>query len=367
MSGTALRLPWWADYFLLPLLNLALALIAAGLVVVATGQSPFEAVATMVNGAFGSGEGIGYTLYYATDMIFTGLAVAVAFHCGLFNIGAEGQAYIAGLGVALVCLYLDFLPFWLVLPLAIGGAALFGAGYAAIPGWLQAKRGSHIVITTIMANFIAYSLMEYLLVNVLIKPGQMSPETRYFAPNAVLPKMDALFAAVGIAIAQTPLNLAFVLALLCIVLVWVLIWHTRWGYSVRVVGASPRAAVYAGIAPAGRVVQSMLLSGALAGGVALNEVMGAQGKLLINFPAGYGFTGIAVALMGRNHPFGVLIAAILFGALYQGGAELTFDMPEISPYLVVALQGLVILFTGGLATMLKPGLIRVLRLRAGAR
>jgi general nucleoside transport system permease protein len=367
VSGTALRLPWWAEYVLLPLLNLLLALLAAGVVVVLTGQSPLEAVSTMVSGAFGSGEGIGYTLYYATDMVFTGLAVAVAFHCGLFNIGAEGQAYIAGLGVALVCLYLDFLPFWLILPLAIAGAALFGAAYAAIPGWLQAKRGSHIVITTIMANFIAYSLMEYLLVNVLIKPGQMSPETRYFAPNATLPKMDAILGAVGIEIAQTPLNLTFILALLCVVLVWVLIWHTRWGYALRVVGASPRAAVYAGIAPAGRIVQSMLLSGALAGGVALNEVMGAQGKLLINFPAGYGFTGIAVALMGRNHPFGVLIAAILFGALYQGGAELTFDMPAISPYLVVALQGLVILFTGGLATMLRPSLVRVLRVGAEAR
>ena len=359
MSGTALRLPWWADYILLPLLNLLLALLAAGLVVVATGESPLDAVVTMVNGAFGSGEGIGYTLYYATDMIFTGLAVAVAFHCGLFNIGAEGQAYIAGLGVALVCLYLDFLPFWLILPLAIAGGALFGAGYAAIPGWLQAKRGSHIVITTIMANFIAYSVMEYILVNVLIKPGQMSPETRYFAPNAILPKMDAMFAAVGIEIAQTPLNLAFIVALVCIVLVWVLIWHTRWGYALRVVGASPRAAVYAGIAPAGRVVQSMLLSGALAGGVALNEVMGAQHKLLVNFPNGYGFTGIAVALMGRNHPAGVLVAAVLFGALYQGGAELSFDMPTLSTYLIVALQGLVILFTGGLATMLRPSLLRL--------
>jgi simple sugar transport system permease protein len=359
MSGTALRLPWWAEYALLPLLNLALALLAAGAVVLATGQDPIEAVTTMVQGALGSGEGIGYTLYYATDMIFTGLAVAVAFHCGLFNIGAEGQAYIAGLGVTLVCLYLDPLPFWLLLPLAILGAAAFGAGYAAIPAWLQARRGSHIVITTIMANFIASALMEWLLVNVLIMPGQMSPETRHFAPNATLPKLDAMLAAIGIEIAATPLNFAFLVALACIVLVWVLIWHTRWGYALRVVGASPRAAVYAGIAPGRRIIQSMLLSGALAGGVALNEVMGAQQKLLINFPAGFGFTGIAVALMGRNHPFGVLIAAILFGALTQGGAELSFDMPAISPYLVVALQGLVILFTGGLGVMLRPGLARL--------
>ncbi len=367
MSGTALRLPWWAEYVLLPLLNLLLALLATGVVVVLTGENPLDAVTTMVNGAFGSGEGIGYTLYYATDMIFTGLAVAVAFHCGLFNIGAEGQAYVAGLGVALVCLYLDFLPFWLILPLAIAGGALFGAGYAAIPGWLQAKRGSHIVITTIMANFIAYSLMEFLLVNVLIKPGQMSPETRFFAPNAMLPKMDAMLGAIGIAVAQTPLNLSFVVALACIVLVWLLIWHTRWGYSLRVVGASPRAAVYAGIAPSGRIVQSMLLSGALAGGVALNEVMGAQGKLLINFPSGYGFTGIAVALMGRNHPLGVLIAAILFGALYQGGAELAFEIQGFSREMVFTLQGLIVLFAGAMAQVAAPALYRLWRAASGGR
>jgi len=359
MSGTSARLPWWAEYALLPLLNLALALIVAGLVVLVTGSNPLEAVTSMVQGAVGTGEGIGYTLYYATDLIFTGLAVAVAFHCGLFNIGAEGQAYVGGLGLTLVCLYLDWLPFWLILPLAILGAALFGAGYAAIPAWLQAKRGSHIVITTIMLNFIAYALMEWLLVNVLIKPGQMSPETRFFTPNAVLPSMRQMLAGMGIDIADTPLNASFFIALVCLVLVWVLIWHTRWGYGVRVVGASPRAAVYAGIAPGKRIIQAMLLSGALSGGVALNEVMGAEHKLLVNFPNGYGFTGIAVALMGRNHPVGVLLAAVLFGALYQGGAELSFDMPNISTYLIVALQGLVILFTGGLATMLRPPLVRL--------
>jgi simple sugar transport system permease protein len=359
MSGASRALPWWVDYALLPLLNLVLALLAAGLVVLVTGENPIEAVTSMVQGALGTGEGIGYTLYYATDMIFTGLAVAVAFHCGLFNIGAEGQAYLGGLGLTLVCLYLDWLPFWLILPLAILGAAVFGAAYAALPAWLQAKRGSHIVITTIMLNFIAYALMEWLLVNVLIKPGQMSPETRFFTPNAQLPSMHAMFAGLGIDIADTPLNASFFVALLCLVLVWVLIWHTRWGYGIRVVGASPRAAVYAGIAPGRRIIQAMLLSGALSGGVALNEVMGAQHKLLVNFPNGYGFTGIAVALMGRNHPAGVLIAAVLFGALYQGGAELSFDMPAISTYLIVALQGLVILFTGGLATMLRPSLARL--------
>ncbi len=353
MSGGAAPLPWWIDYALLPLANLALALLVAGLLVLATGQSPLTAVAAMAQGAFGSGEAVGYTLYYATDMIFDGLAVAVAFHGGLFNIGVEGQAYISGLGVALVCLYLDALPVWLVAPLAVAAAALFGAGWAAVPAWLQARRGSHIVITTIMFNFIAYALMEWLIVNVLIKRGQMAPETRGFNGGGLLPGLDRF-----LPLAPTPLNPAFAVALACLLLVWLLIWHTRWGYALRVVGASPRAAVYAGIRPARLVIQAMLLSGALGGGIAFNEVMGAQHKLLIGFTGGYGFTGIAVALMGRNHPFGVLLAAVLFGALYQGGAELAFDMPSMSSDLVVAVQGLVILFTGGLGLMLRPAFVR---------
>ena len=360
MSGPAAALPWWADYVVLPLLNLALALLLAALVVLATGSSPLDAVAALARGAFGDGEAVGYTLYYATDMVFAGLAVAVAFHAGLFNIGVEGQAYLGGLGATLVCLKLPGLPSWLLLPLAVAGAALFGAGWAAVPGWLQARRGSHIVITTIMFNFIAYALMVYLLVNVLIAPGQMAPETRLFGPAAALPSMRAMLAALGVTIAATPLNAAFLLALAALALVWIVVWHTRWGYALRVVGASPRAALYAGIDPGRQVVLTMLFSGALAGGVAVNEVLGAQHKLQVGFTAGYGFTGIAVALMGRSHPVGILLAAILFGALYQGGAGMAFDLPNVSSDLVVAIQGLVILTTGGLALLLRPLLVRVI-------
>lgn len=360
MSAPAAVLPWWADYLLLPLLNLILALILAALVVLATGSSPLDAVAALARGAFGDGEAVGYTLYYATDMVFAGLAVAVAFHAGLFNIGVEGQAYLGGLGAALACLGFPGLPAWQLVPLAVAGAALFGAGWAAIPGWLQARRGSHVVITTIMFNFIAYALMVYLLVNVLIAPGQMAPETNRFVPAAALPSMQAIMAALGLATAATPLNAAFLLALAALALVWLVIWHTRWGYALRVVGASPRAALYAGIDPGRQVVLAMLFSGALAGGVAVNEVLGAQHRLLVGFTAGYGFTGIAVALMGRNHPAGILLAAVLFGALYQGGAEMAFDLPKISSNLVVAIQGLVILTTGGLALLLRPLLVRAI-------
>jgi simple sugar transport system permease protein len=346
-------LPRWAEYLLLPVLNLGLALLLSGLVVLLAGASPWLAVSSLVQGAFGDGESIGYTLYYATDMIFSGLAVAIAFHAGLFNIGVEGQAYVAGLGAALVALHLGGLPGFVLAPLAVVASALFGAAWAAIPGWLQARRGSHVVITTIMFNFIAYSLMTWLLAGPLMAPGGMAPESAAFPPGAALPALGG----------GTPLNAAFVLALGCLVLVWGLIWHTRWGFAVRVFGTSPRAASYAGIDGARVVIGAMLVSGALAGGIAANEVLGAAHKLQIGFTAGYGFTGIAVALMGRNHPVGILPAAILFGALYQGGAALAFDVPSISNDLVVAIQGLVILTTGGMPFLLRPLLARVLAAR----
>ena len=355
------ELPRWVDLGVLPLLNLAAALVVSGLIVLALGESPLQAVRLLIYGAFGFGEAVGYTLFYATNFIFTGLCVAVAFHCGLFNIGGEGQAYLGGLGVTLVALHLGFLPSALVLPLGVLAAALFGAAWAFLPGWLQAKRGSHVVITTIMFNFLAAALMTYLLVNVLIRPGQQAPESATFPPSAWMPQVHHVLAAVGIEVAPSPLNLALVLALLCCVLVWAFVWHTRWGYELRVVGRSEHAAVYGGISPARSIVLAMLVSGALAGLVAVNEIMGGQHRLVLNFTGGYGFVGIAVALMGRNHPVGVVLAALLFGALYQGGSEVAFEMPAIGRDMIVAVQGLVILFAGALENMFRPWLAALFR------
>ncbi len=355
------ELPRWVDLGLLPLLNLAAALVVSGLIVLLLGENPLQALRLLLYGAFGYGEAVGYTLFYATNFIFTGLAVAAAFHCGLFNIGGEGQAYLGGLGAALVALHLGWLPLALVLPFAVIGAALFGAAWAFIPGWLQAKRGSHIVITTIMFNFLAAALMTYLLVNVLIRPGQQAPESAPFPPSARLPQLHELLGALGIEIAPSPLNLALVLALLCCVLVWAFVWQTRWGYELRVVGKSEPAAVYGGISPARAIILAMAISGALAGLVGINEIMGAQHRLILNFTGGAGFVGIAVALMGRNHPLGIVLAALLFGSLYQGGSELAFDMPTIGRDMIVVVQGLVILFAGALENMFRPRLEALFR------
>ena len=349
------KLPGWVDYGLIPLINLIVAFVVAGLVVLLVGESPIRAATLLVQGAFGSGEGIGYTLFYATNFIFTGLAVAVAFHCGLFNIGGEGQAYIAGLGVAIPCLALDgILPWYLTFLVAIGGSALLGASWALIPAYLQAKRGSHIVITTIMFNFIAASVMVYLLVGMLKPAGSMAPQTRTFLEGAHLPKLDWLLELFGATIRSTPLNLSFLLALFMAACVWALIWRTRLGYEIRTMGFSPTAARYAGINQAKIIIITMMISGALAGMMALNPIMGDQHRLQLDFVTGAGFVGIAVALMGRSHPAGIIPAAVLFGTLYQGGAEIAFEMPNISRDMIVIIQGLVILFAGALEHMFRP-------------
>jgi simple sugar transport system permease protein len=362
MSAPA-KLPRWAEFGLLPAINLLAALLLSGAIIKLIGESPWAALKLMADGAFGSEESVGYTLYYATNFIFTGLGVAVAYHAGLFNIGCDGQAYLGGLGTGLVCLWLGAWPFWALLPMAILAGAVFGAGWAFIPAYLQAKRGSHIVITTIMFNFIAAALMTWLLVNVLIKPGQQSPESREFNPNAFLPGLHTLLGKIGIPFTSTPLNLAFLIALAAGLLVWVLIWRTRWGYAVRVAGQNSAAAVYAGIRPSRITIQAMLLSGALAGLLGLNELMGSQHRILLDFPEGAGFVGIAVALMGRNHPVGIFFAAVLFGALMQGGSQLSFDMPRVNRDMVVVIQGLVILFCGALENVFRGPLASLLARR----
>ena len=367
MSTPAGELPWWAGALIIPVANLALAFVVSGLVLLALGESPIECVGIMLSGAFGSGEGIGYTLFYATNFIFTGLAFAVAFHAGLFNIGVEGQAYVAGLGVALASLGLEALPQPVVILAAVLLSALFGAAWAFIPAILQATRGSHLVITTIMFNFIAAALMVYLLGGVLKPVGEMAPQTRTFAENARLPLLQDVLAPFGVSMGQSPLNLAFIWALICAAAVSVLIWRTRLGYELRTLGASPGAATYAGMPVARLTVIALMISGALGGFLALNEVMGSQNHLALEFTSGYGFVGVAVALMGRSRSLGIVLAAILFGALYQGGAELAFDKPNITRDMVVLVQGLVILMAGALEHMLRPSVGRLFAERSAVR
>ncbi|MBU2957105.1 ABC transporter permease [Paracoccus sp. 1_MG-2023] len=358
------KMPKWADVILTPLISLVLAMAISALVILAIGESPWEAMKTMVQGALGSSYGWGFTLYYATNFIFTGLAVMVAYHASLFNIGGEGQAAMGGLGVALALLYIP-LPHWaLALPVAMIGAAILGAAWAFIPAILQAKRGSHIVITTIMFNFIAAAALNYVLVRLLRPVGSMDPASARFPESTNLPTLSDAFARFGFEWGRnTPANVTFFVALIACLLIWLLIWRTRLGYEIRALGKSEPGAVYAGINPVRITVIAMLISGGLAGLMAINNVMGEAERLVLNAVEGAGFIGIAVALMGRNHPFGVLLAALLFGFLYQGGGELAL-WTSIPRELIIVIQALVILFTGALDNMVRMPLERLfLRLR----
>ena len=351
------ELPRWATGFVLPILNLMSALLVAALVIHLLGESPSESLRILVDSAILDPEGLAYTLFYASTFIFAGLAVSIAMQAGLFNIGAEGQMYVGGLGLTWVVLALDaHLPGILMIPLAMIGAAVFGALWAFIPGYLQAKRGSHVVVTTIMFNFIAASLMNFVIVKYLIPEGQQNPASRVFADSAALPLLNKLLPVLG----DTPLNISFILAILALVIYGVAVWRSSWGYQLRATGLNAHAAHYAGVKISRTIIVTMLVSGALAGLGAVNSVMGSTHYLSLNFPAGAGFVGIAIALMGRQHPVGIFLSSVLFGALIQGGFDLSLEKPNIPQETFIFIQGLIILFCGAMENFYAPAILKLL-------
>jgi simple sugar transport system permease protein len=352
-------LPRWANLLVLPLLNLCAAFGVAALVLLFVGESPLACLKLVLDSALLSGNGLQFTLFYATGFIFTGLAVSLAIHGGLFNIGAEGQVYLAGLGVTLASFLLAGWPVWLAIPLLLVAAMLFGALWAFIPGYLQAWRGSHIVVTTIMFNFIAASIMNYLLTTHLMAPGSQNVSTIDFAANTWVPNLAALMSWFGVTLAPSPLNACLLLALLCAVGFYFVVWRTRFGYELRTIGSNPDAAIYAGIPVKRMVLMVVCASGALSGLAAVNEISGSAHHMSLGFPNGVGFIGIAVALMGRNHPVGIVLSSLLFGVLIQGGLELSLANPNITNHLVVFIQGLIILFCGALTWLFVPVLARL--------
>ena len=354
------ELPRWASALVLPVLNLVSALLVAALVIHLLGESPLESMAILVNSAIVNPEGLSYTLFYASTFIFTGLSVSIAMKAGLFNIGGEGQMYLGGLGLALAMLLFDAsLPAWLLIPAAMLGAALFGALWAFIPGYLQAKRGSHVVVTTIMFNFIAASLMNFMIVKYLIPEGQQNPASRVFADAGAMPRLNAWFPVLG----DTPLNVSFLLAIVALAIYGVMVWRSAWGYRLRATGLNAHAAHYAGVSISRTIIVAMLISGALAGLAAVNSIMGSTHYLSLNFPAGAGFVGIAIALMGRQHPVGIFLSAVLFGALIQGGFDLSLEKPNIPQETFIFIQGLIILFCGAMENFYGPAVLRLINLR----
>lgn len=335
-----------------PLLAVILAFAVGGVIILLLGDDPINAYGWLLSSSFGSIRDIGWTLHYATPLIFTGLAVAVAFRCGLLNIGAEGQLYMAAFATAWVGITLGgtsvageswawtSLPGFLLVPLCVLAAVLVGGFWGAIPGFLKARFGSHEVINTIMLNFIAIALVSYLTQYHYKNPGPIL-ETPPIGEAATIPRLNEIF---GFISPDVPLNIAFFIALLMCVLVYVFLWKTKWGYELRAVGENPSAAEYGGISPKKQIVLAMTISGALAGMVAIGEVMGTRYNYYHDFSAQWGFLGIAVALLGRNHPLGVLIAAIFFGVLLRGEIFVDAFTRYVSKDLGFVLQAIMILF-----------------------
>ncbi|KQW91596.1 sugar ABC transporter permease [Massilia sp. Root418] len=351
-------MPRWATAFVLPVLNLLSALLVAALVIHLLGEDPVDSMRILINSAIVNPEGLSYTLFYASTFIFTGLSVSIAMQAGLFNIGSEGQMYIGGLGLTLAMLAFDAtLPWWLLIPCGILGAALFGALWGFLPGYLQARRGSHIVVTTIMFNFIAASLMNFFIVKYLIPPGEQNTASRVFSAAAEMPRLNSWFPVLG----DTPLNVSFLLAIVALAIYGVVVSRSAWGYKLRATGLNKHAAHYAGIRISKMIIVVMLISGALAGLGSVNSIMGSTHYLSLNFVGGAGFVGIAIALMGRQHPVGIFLSAVLFGALIQGGFDLSLEKPNIPTETFIFIQGLIILFCGAMENFYAPAIMKLIK------
>lgn len=344
-----------------PLIAVLAAFIVGGIIVVLIGDNPFQTFYQLTGNSFGSLDNLGYTLFYATPLIFTGLAVAVAFRCGLLNIGAEGQLYVAAfmtawIGIKLGGVVVDVfgkkedwswtsLPSFLLVPICILTAMAVGAIWGAIPGLLKARFGSHEVINTIMLNFIAIALVGYFTQYYYKIPGDAILQTAPIGEAAHIPRISQLIPGMSDFV---PLSVAFLIAILMCVLVYIFLWKTKWGYELRAVGENPTAAEYGGISPKKQIIIAMAISGGLAGMVAIGEVMGNRYLYYHDFSGEVGFWGIAVALLGRNHPVGVFFAALFFAVLQRGGIFVDIETKYVSKDLVEVLQAIVILFVASL-------------------
>lgn len=328
-------------------LAVATALLIGLFVIMGSDADPVAAYGGLYEGMIGDKSRFAETLVAMTPFVYMGLAVAVGFMTGLFNIGAEGQFYAGALAAAIVGAGLNDLPAIVHLPLALLAGMIAGLIWGAIPGLLKARFGAHEVINTIMMNYIAVKSVDYLVKNVIRDPEASLDRTRYVAESAQLP----------IWVSDTRLHMGFWLAIMAVFVVWWLMYKTVWGFEMRTVGANPGAARYAGMSVALNVVLAMAIGGVLSGLAGTGEVIGLNHNLPAAFTSGAGFDSIAVALLAKSNPFAIIPAAFLWGGL-RNGAGLMQVRANISRDLIDIVQALVILFVAA------PQIVRfVYRLR----
>jgi general nucleoside transport system permease protein len=337
-----------------PLVAILIALVAGDLLILFYGEQPSQVYKLLLEGTWGNAYGLGQVLYKATTLTFTGLAVAIGLRAGLFNIGAESQLAAGGFAAAAVgMLFPASFPSIIAIVICILAAGTAGGAAGAIPGWLKARFGAHEVIVTIMLNFIILAILNYLIANHLAVPETLhtpNMETGFVA------RLADIFPAFHGSAANLTLLLAFAVALT----LWWLLFRTRQGYELRAVGLQPKAAEYGGISVQRTWIKAMALSGAIAGLGGVNYVLGYKHYYEEGFVSGAGFLGIAVALVGRNHPLGVMVAALFFATLSQGGLAIHAMVPK---QIVDILQGIVIIAVA----VSVPEVRRAMAARGGAR
>ena len=331
----------WRDLFLLPMAALLLAMLIGALIMIATSVAPatiLQSFVAMARGSLGSMHALSETVTAAIPLVLSGLGIGLAFRAGLFNIGAEGQMVVGGLATAVASFAITELPIWVHLPLALVIGLSVGALYAAIAGILKAATGAHEVISTIMLNLISFRLLDYVLRQPVIqKEGRSDPISKAVLETAELPRLLAFIDG------NLRLHAGLFIMLLAVALVYWLLFRSKLGFAFRISGENPGAARYAGIHAGLTVVLAMAIAGALAGLAGATQISGVLGRATPGFTAGIGFDAIAVALLGRSHPFGILLAGLLFGALEAGGRQMQVDA-GVSIDLIGIIQALIIIF-----------------------
>jgi general nucleoside transport system permease protein len=344
--------------FAVAALSLAFGLAVALAIAALLGENPVKVLGVLISGSLGSPTDIGYSLYYATPLLLTGLSVSWAFRAGLFNIGADGQMALGGVAIAACGILLPNLPWPIALPFAAMMAFITGGLWGAIAGWIKAKRGCHEVLTTILLNFVAYGLSSFFILSIFKNPTSQVPETAPVGPGYQIPALPEIIGG------TSPVNWALVFSFVLVLIYGFIMNRTRLGFYQRIAGSAPEAGRRAGMNMQAQTILAMFISGGIAALAAASPVLGFALKTREGFTSNAGFVGVAVALLGRNTPIGIIFSALLFGVLTKGALDLDLDTQYVSRDLATVIQALIVLAVASQAGFL--GLWERYRSKRGA-
>ena len=342
---------------LIPAVSFVFGLGVALIIAAILDENPLHVLEVLVSGSMGSATNFGYSLYYATPLLLTGLSVAWAFRAGLFNIGAEGQMAFGGLAMAITGIECKGLPFYLALPLAFVAAFLSGGAWGAIAGWIKAKRGCHEVLVTILLNFVAYGITGFFILSVFKNPDSQVPETAPVGLGFQIPAVPFIGG-------MSPLNCSLLLSIVMVLVYGFIFRRTKLGFYQKMTGGAPEVGRRAGIDIDRQIILAMFISGGIAALAAASPVLGFAMKDREGFTANAGFVGVAVALLGRNNPVGIMASALLFGMLTKGALDLDLDTDYVTRDLATVIQALIVLAVAsslGIQTLLSKISVKSLR------